>query len=96
MSQLVGPKPKVEASPKSESEDNNPFEALTNIFNSIGDIGDKNLRSEPKLQEDNRPYNTPKERAVGRQHDLRWFEELNSKDGDLIKEVAPGRIIPDE
>lgn len=96
MSQLVGPKPKVEASPESESGDSNPFGALTNMFNSIGDMGEKNLRAEPKIQEDNRPYNTPKERAVGRQHDLRWFEELNSKDGDLVKEVAPGRIIPDE
>jgi len=98
ISELVGPPPKVEESPENESKDNNPFDALANIFSSIGDIGEKNLRSDFKVEEDNAPYTVPNERAVGRPHDLRWFEELNSKgeDRSRLKEFPPGRIIPDE
>lgn len=100
ISGLVGPAPtKVDSSEGgSNDNNNNPFDGLSNLFNSIGDIGEKNLRSEPKFDEENTVYIVPKERADGRKHNLGWFEELNAPNGKEARlgELAPGKIIPDE
>ena len=60
--------------------------------------GERTLRTEPVAVEDNRPYKVPEERALGRDHDLGWFEELNTIDGEKQKlgSMAPGQIIVEE
>ena len=97
ISGLVGPAP-TKADSSDDDDSNNPFGGLSNLLNGFGDIGEKNLRSEPKIDEENTVYSVPKERADGRQHDLGWFEELNTPNGKgaRLGELAPGRIIPDE
>ena len=96
---LIGPPP---AKSEEEGESSNPFDGLTkelgNSFNNLlGQMnGERNLRVEPDFVEDNSPYTPPKERALGREHDLGWFEELNRVDeADMLKlgEMEPGRII---
>lgn len=78
----------------------NPFEDLSNGFNNLlGQMqGERNLRVEPPAVPDNAPYTVPKERAIGREHDLGWFEELNTVDGETAElgKMAPGRIILEE
>jgi len=98
ISQLIGPPPAKAESP--EGETSSPFEGLSNGFNNIiGQMkGERNLRVEPSLVDDNSPYTVPKERALGREHDLGWFEELNTITGEKTKlgEMSPGRIIMEE
>jgi len=99
ISQLIGPPPAKLESP--EGEDSNPFDGLSsglsNGFNNLlGQIkGERNLRVEPQIVDDKSPYTVPKERAIGREHDLGWFEELNTIDGEGTKlgEMAPVTII---
>jgi len=96
MTKIVGPPPKIEdESSGNEGKDNNPLDVLTNIFDSFAEIGEKNLRTEPTFEEDNAPYTVPKERAIGRPHDMGWLEKLNAKEEvqGRSKEVVPGRII---
>jgi len=99
ISQLIGPPPTKAESPEGEGESSSPFEGLSNGFNNlIGQMkGERNLRVETLFLEDNSPYTVPKERAIGREHNLGWFEELNTI-GETTKlgEMAPGRIIVEE
>lgn len=98
ISQLIGPPPAKTESPEGEAA--SPFDGLSAGFNNLlGQIkGERNLRVEPTLLDDKSPYKVPKERAIGREHDLGWFEELNKIDGETTKlgEMAPGRIIMEE
>jgi len=97
ISQLIGPPPAKAETP--EGETSSPFDSLSNGFNNLlGQMkGERNLRVEPAIVEDNSPYTVPKERAIGREHDLGWFEELNTIDGEKTRlgEMAPGKIIMD-
>jgi len=93
---LVGPQPEA---PKDETK--SPFDGLSDGFNNLlGQMkGERSLRVEPVYEEDdNAFYVPPKERAIGRQHDLGWFEELNNVDGDIAKlsEMVPGTIIMED
>lgn len=98
ISQLIGPPPSKAETP--EGETSSPLDGLSTGFNNlIGQMkGERNLRVEPQLINDNSPYKVPKERAIDREHDLGWFEELNTVDGEKTKlgEMAPGRIIVEE
>ena len=98
LSDLIGPPPES-GSGEGEGE-NNPLDELAKGFNNlVGQIqGERTLRTEPVAVEDNRPYKVPEERALGRDHDLGWFEELNTIDGEKQKlgSMAPGQIIVEE
>mmetsp|Transcript_21908 Transcript_21908/g.52125 ORF Transcript_21908/g.52125 Transcript_21908/m.52125 type:complete len:618 (-) Transcript_21908:125-1978(-) len=99
ISQLIGPPPTKAETPEGESDAGSPFDGLSAGFNNlIGQIkGERNLRVEPTLVDDNSPYTVPKERAIGREHDLGWFEELNVvTEKSKLGEMAPGRIIKEE
>ena len=103
ISQLIGPPPAKAESPEGGESGGggggNPFDGLSAGFNNlIGQMkGERNLRVEPPLVEDNSPYTVPKERAIGREHDLGWFEELNTvTEKSKLGEMAPGRIIMEE
>ena len=100
LSGLIGPPPA-----KKETEDENapnPFAGLQSGFNNlIGEMkGERNLRVEPPIiEDDNTVYKVPKERAIDREHDLGWFEELNEVvEGEETKlgTMEPGRIIMEE
>ena len=99
ISQLIGPPPAKAETPEG-TEEPSPFEGLSNGFNNlIGQMkGERNLRVEPLFANDNSPYTVPKERAIGREHNLGWFEELNTITGEKTKlgDMAPGRIIMEE
>eukprot|EP00536_Pseudo-nitzschia_multiseries_P002572 jgi/Psemu1/283817/fgenesh1_pg.34_\ len=99
ISEMIGPPPAKDES--ASAEKSNPFEGLANGLNNLmGQIqGERTLRVEPTFDDDTSTYVVPKERAVGRSHDQKWFEELNADDGDKkdrFGKMEPGRIIPDE
>ena len=98
ISQLIGPPPTKAESPEGENG-SSPFDGLSAGFNNlIGQMkGERNLRVDPPLVEDSSPYIVPKERAIGREHDLGWFEELNTvSDKAKLGEMEPGTIITEE
>merc|ERR1712176_27293 len=74
ISQLVG------SAPVETPEGSSPLDGLANEIvggfnNLLGQMkGERNLRVEPPMVDDNSPYTVPKERAIGRDHDLGWFE----------------------
>ena len=96
---MIGPPPAKAENPDGEAF--SPFDGLSNGLNNlIGQMkGERNLRVEPTLVDVNAPYKVPKERAIGREHNLGWFEELNrinAGEETRLGEMAPGRIIMEE
>lgn len=92
----------------------NPFDMMDALFkdmtggdNPLGDffselaggagMGEKNLRSEPKPDRET-VYRVPKERSMGRPHEVGWLEFLEVPENERYRlgEVPPGRIIPDD
>ena len=70
ISGLIGPPPAKAENPDGEAF--SPFDGLSNGLNNlIGQMkGERNLRVEPTLVDVNAPYKVPKERAIGREHNL--------------------------
>jgi len=94
---MVGPQ---SSSSSSAGREDNPFD-LGTILSDLGlpvDVGEKELRSEPDLFADEKDYEVPEERRVGRRHNLGWLEKLDVPDSEVrgMGDIAPGRIIPDD
>ncbi|KAL3921690.1 MAG: hypothetical protein SGILL_002618 [Bacillariaceae sp.] len=74
--------------------DSNPF---SNLFGDMTGGGEKDLRSEPDMNDKAERYDPPELRAIGRRHELGWVEKLSQLDvKKSFGEIQPGRIIPDD
>ncbi|KAG7361965.1 hypothetical protein IV203_025631 [Nitzschia inconspicua] len=83
----------------SSSMNTNPLESFFDTLTGASNSREKQLRSEPNPDADQKPYETPEIRRMGRRHELGWLTKLSELDKTYkapFGSVQPGRIIPDE